>query len=173
MKAIKEVLNYLKNEHLILTTAESCTAGRVIHLLAKYAGSGQCLEAGYVVYSKQAKKRLLNVKQQTIDKFTLTSEEVAREMVVGALRDSSANAVVATTGIAGSEPMDGIPAGTICFGWGFQFSGKMFIYSETQHFEGKKVQVLTDAAKYALVKIPSYHQLAKEQQKISQCISTI
>ncbi len=63
---IKDVLHYLKKHNLILTTAESCTAGRIIHLLAKIPGSGACLDTGYVVYSVAAKKRLLNVKQETM-----------------------------------------------------------------------------------------------------------
>lgn len=99
MNKIKAVLSYLKENHLILTTAESCTAGQIIHLLAKIPGSGECLDAGFVVYSENAKKRILNVKQNTIDDYTLTSEEVAREMAQGALKHSLANVVVATTGL--------------------------------------------------------------------------
>lgn len=163
MKEIKGILTYLQKENLILTTAESCTAGRIIHLLAKYSGSGSSLDAGYVVYSIRAKKRLLKVKQETIDKFTLTSEEVAKEMVMGAFQDSYANVIVSTTGIAGPEPMDGIPKGTICFGWGFKFSNQIIHYSETQHFEGNRSQILTSAAKYALIKIPELHQSAKRK----------
>src|SRR4051812_48300189 len=112
MKEIKAILKYLKNENLVLTTAESCTAGRIIHLLAKYPGSGECLDAGFVVYSKRAKKRILKVKQTTIDKYTLTSEEVAIEMVLGALEHSDANVAISSTGIAGPKPMDGVSVGT-------------------------------------------------------------
>lgn len=166
MKEIKTVLTYLQNEKLILTTAESCTAGRIIHLLAKFSGSGACLDTGYVVYSTPAKKRLLKVKQRTIDKYTLTSEEVALEMVIGALRNSTANVVVSTTGIAGPKPMDGVSKGTVCFGWGFRFSNEAIYCSETRHFDGNRVQVLTNAAKYALIKIPELHQFAKEKNEI-------
>ncbi|WED43993.1 CinA family protein [Legionella cardiaca] len=158
MKDIKRILSYLKEHELTLTTAESCTAGRIIHLLAKIAGSGEALDAGYVVYSVDAKKRLLKVKQETIDKFTLTSEAVAEEMVQGALQNSAANIVVATTGIAGPESMDGIPQGTVCFGWGFKCSENVVIYTETKKFNGNRIQVLDEAAKYALIKIPSFHK---------------
>ncbi|KTD22869.1 putative 17.2kDa protein, CinA-related competence damage protein [Legionella lansingensis] len=163
MKKLKKVLDYLKEKDLILTTAESCTAGQIIHLLANYAGSGECLDAGYVVYSESAKKRLLGVKQKTIDTFTLTSEEVAREMVEGALHNSEANVVIATTGIAGPDSINGIPPGTICFGWGFDLGKKLVIYSETKRFKGTKTQILNLAAKYALVKIPFYHTQLREE----------
>lgn len=159
MEELIKVLDYLKERELILTTAESCTAGRIIHLLAKIAGSGACLDAGYVVYLKSSKQRLLGVKQSTIDSFTLTSEEVAREMVEGALHESPASVSVSTTGIAGPEPMDGIPPGTVCFGWGFKTSVGVILYSETQHFNGERDQILTRAAEYALIKIPLFHQL--------------
>ena len=41
------------------------------------------LDSGFVVYSPKAKNRLLNVDFETIEKFGLTSEEVAREMAEG------------------------------------------------------------------------------------------
>src|SRR5690606_27436565 len=120
-----QVVNYLRQNSLILTTAESCTAGLIIALLSDAEGCGSVLECGYVVYSVPAKKRLLNVKQATIDQYNLTSEAVAREMAFGALHDSTANIAVATTGVAGPDPVDGIPAGTICFAWGLQLAGSM------------------------------------------------
>ncbi|WP_028387789.1 CinA family protein [Legionella fairfieldensis] len=158
MNEIKQVLSYLKEKNLVLTTAESCTAGRIIHLLAKIPGSGACLEAGFVVYSIQAKKRLLKVKQSTIDQYTLTSEEVAREMVEGTLKYSTASVIVATTGVAGPGPENGIPQGTVCFGWGFNISQPLIVFSETKKFSGSRSKVLTQAATYALVQIPKLHQ---------------
>lgn len=56
---VKSVLSYLEQQNLILTTAESCTGGQIIHLLAKIPGSGACLDTGYVVYSIPAKKEYL------------------------------------------------------------------------------------------------------------------
>ncbi|KTD49768.1 CinA-like competence damage protein [Legionella rubrilucens] len=158
MNRIRDVLAYLKEHKLVLTTAESCTAGRIIHLLSKISGSGTCLDVGYVVYSEAAKKRLLGVKQKTIAYCGLTSEEVAREMVWGALRQSAANVVVATTGVAGPGAMDGIPQGTICFAWGFRMDKTPVIYSQTRHFPGNRSGVQTRGAEYALVHIPPFHQ---------------
>jgi len=43
------VLGYLKDHHLVLTTAESCTAGCMVALLAAFPGTGEVLESGYVV----------------------------------------------------------------------------------------------------------------------------
>ncbi|QRN04723.1 nicotinamide-nucleotide amidohydrolase family protein [Legionella sp. MW5194] len=164
MNPVKDVLAYLKAHKLVLTTAESCTAGRIIHLLSKIAGSGTCLDAGYVVYSEAAKKRLLGVKQKTIDRYGLTSEEVAHEMALGALKQSAANVVVATTGVAGPGTMDGIPQGTICFAWGFLVDKTPVIYSQTRHFPGNRSGVQTRGAEYALVHIPSFHQRCHQER---------
>lgn len=158
MKKIHSVITYLKDNKLILATAESCTAGKIIALLSKIPGCGECLYAGYVVYSEDAKKKLLNVKQITIDTFTLTSEEIAKEMAVGALKQSDADIVVATTGLAGDEPIDGIAPGTICFAWGFRSQGKTKVYTQTKQFKGARTYVQTTAAKYAILNIIPLHK---------------
>lgn len=52
---VVEALEYLKAHKLLLTTAESCTAGAMVALLAELPGTGEILESGYVVYSPAAK----------------------------------------------------------------------------------------------------------------------
>jgi PncC family amidohydrolase len=81
-------VDYLREHSLVLTTAESCTAGKIVTLLSELEGSGSLIESGYVVYSPEAKQRLLRGSPQTIANFNLTSCEVAREMALGALHDS-------------------------------------------------------------------------------------
>lgn len=157
MKTVKKVVDFLKEHKLVLVTAESCTAGQILALLGRIEGCGECLEAGFVVYSEQAKKRLLGVKQKTIDAYTLTSEEVACEMALGALKGSQANAVIATTGITGSEPMDGIPPGTVCFAWGVKQKGKLKLVSEKKHFQGTRSEIQVKAAKYALFAFSNFY----------------
>jgi hypothetical protein len=83
-----ETVEYLEKTSLLLATAESCTAGRIVALLAEVPGSGSLIECGYVVYSPSAKQRLLGVRRETIEHFNLTSIEVAREMAIGVLKDS-------------------------------------------------------------------------------------
>ena len=88
MSIAGDTVQYLRDHALMITTAESCTAGKIVTLLSEVEGSGEFIECGYVVYSPQAKERLLHVSPQTIETFNLTSVEVAREMATGALRDS-------------------------------------------------------------------------------------
>lgn len=160
MSVANDTVDFLRNNSLVLTTAESCTAGKIVTLLSEVEGSGAFIECGYVVYSPQAKQRVLHVSAHTINTFNLTSVEVAREMAIGALRDSTANVSVATTGILGPEDVDGIPAGTICFAWAFQSEDKHCIFSQEQRFVGTRCQVQSLATEYALQWLPHFHHRA-------------
>ncbi|AZF31689.1 Nicotinamide-nucleotide amidase [Pseudomonas sp. R4-35-07] len=153
-------IDYLKHHQLTLTSAESCTAGKIITLLSEVRGGGSCIESGYVVYSPEAKQRLLGVRAYTIDTFNLTSCEVAREMAEGALRDSPAQVAVATTGLLGPDDMDGIPAGTICFAWAYRIENRLSIFSRKERFMGSREQVQLDATLHALKWLAHFHQRA-------------
>lgn len=156
---------YLRDHSLRLTTAESCTAGKIVTLLSEVDGSGELIESGYVVYSPEAKQRLLNVSPNTIETFNLTSCEVAREMALGALCDSPANVALATTGILGPDDVDGIPAGTICFAWAFQTHQGQSVFTRQLRFFGSRREVQRQAAEHALESLSHFHQrvLAGEQ----------
>ncbi|MEH6567377.1 MAG: CinA family protein [Halopseudomonas sp.] len=158
MNDIKQVVEYLRNQGLLLTTAESCTAGGIMTALAEVEGSGELIECGYVVYSPQAKQRLLNVNPATMEKFNLTSREVAYEMAAGALHNNPATAAIATTGLLGPADKDGIPAGTICFAWAFETDVGPVVFSSTEHFAGSRQDVLSKAVQHALQQLPYFHR---------------
>ena len=48
---------YLREQGLVLATAESCTAGLIASRLASAQGAGQVLESAFVVYDPKAKHR--------------------------------------------------------------------------------------------------------------------
>lgn len=150
MSIAAATIDCLKQHRLLLTTAESCTAGKIITLLSQVEGSGACIECGYVVYSEEAKQRLLGVSAYTIKTFNLTSCEVAREMAQGALRDSPAQVAVATTGLLGPDSIDGIPPGTVCFAWAYHLNGAVKVFSRKERFIGSREQVQVLVAEYAL-----------------------
>lgn len=155
---VEKTVAYLSEHALVVTTAESCTAGRIVALLAEIPGSGALVECGYVVYSPEAKQRLLGVRSTTIKTFNLTSVEVAREMAIGALRDSPAKVAIATTGLCGNEDMDGIPAGTVCFAWAFMNDGQLSVFTRRHRFFGDRTAMQQDAALHALEHLPVFHR---------------
>jgi len=158
-------MEYLKANGLRITTAESCTAGKIISLLSEIQGAGASSESGYVVYSPEAKQRLLSVRAYTIETFNLTSCEVALEMAQGALRDSKADLALATTGILGPDDVDGIPAGTVCFAWAFLTPSGLRVFSRREWFPGSRDQVQLSAALHALKHLPGFHQKALRGEK--------
>jgi nicotinamide-nucleotide amidase len=156
---LQRLSDYFDQNEIRLATAESCTAGLIAATLGDLPGCGSWFECGFVTYSPQAKYRALGVQPETVERCNLTSEQVAREMVEGALRNSRANVAVSNTGLAGPSNGDSaIPVGTVCFGWGFEHNGVSVVYSETRRFDGDRNEVRKQAAEYAIERIPHYYE---------------
>lgn len=164
---LQSVLRYLQDNKLKLVTAESCTAGMIASTLADEPGSGCWLECAFVTYSEESKLHYIGVRQETIDRCNLTSEEVAREMAEGALKIANANVAIADTGVAGPGPGEGgIPPGTICFAWSFEHEGGVTTYSETRRFDGDRNAVRRAGTDYAINRIWHYHnELLKHRDR--------
>lgn len=162
MTTTKQVAEFMRRESLLLVTAESCTAGLIAATLADTEGAGQLLDCAFVVYSPEAKQRCLNVKPQTLESCNLTSEQVAREMALGALHNSRANLAIANTGVADDTDKD-TPAGTQCFAWAFALAPTAApqLFSETCRFEGGRNQIREASAQYALQRILHYTTVAR------------
>jgi nicotinamide-nucleotide amidase len=96
-----------REKQVKLCTAESCTGGLIAGALTEIAGASEVLDRGFIVYSNSAKTKLLNVRAALIMRHGAVSEEVARAMAEGALKNSAAQIAVSCTGIAG--PSGGSP----------------------------------------------------------------
>lgn len=161
MKDLAELIDFLTDKQLKLATAESCTCGLMASLLGDIPGCGQVLDSGFVVYSPEAKQRLLQVRPETIEKFGLTSEEVASEMALGALQASVADIAVANTGVADDSAED--EGGTQCYAYALKDGERRVWVSETVQFEGGRVEIRKQAARYGLAQLPErYRQLLRK-----------
>jgi nicotinamide-nucleotide amidase len=158
LTSLEHAAAYIEQNRLKLVTAESCTAGLIASTLAEIPGCGSWLDCAFVTYSAEAKTSWLGVQPETIERYNLTSEQVAREMAEGALRLSRASLAVSTTGLAGPGGGDGdIPVGTICFAWSFERDGDVVTFSETRRFDGDRNQVRQAGCDHALDRIAHYH----------------
>ena len=157
MASQQAVAAFMKQHRLVLTTAESCTAGLIAARLADVEGAGSLLESAFVVYSPEVKQRRLGVSAETIARCNLTSEAVAGEMARGAAQQSDANLVIANTGVTDdTDPQ--IPAGTQCFAWLFRNPhGEDSLFTETRRFSGDRNEIRDASAEFALTRIPHYH----------------
>lgn len=77
----EELVRILFERALKITTAESCTGGLIAATLVNVPGVSDVFETGYITYSEETKMRILGVKRETLEKYTVYSEEVAREML--------------------------------------------------------------------------------------------
>ncbi|WP_397542095.1 nicotinamide-nucleotide amidohydrolase family protein [Roseovarius salis] len=113
---VAELLNKSRAAGVMIATAESCTGGMVAAALTDIPGSSDVVERGFVTYSNTAKIELLGVRPQTLQRHGAVSEETAREMAEGALRQSHAQVAVSITGVAGPGGSAEKPEGRVCFG---------------------------------------------------------
>lgn len=93
----------LTQKGLTISTAESCTGGELSLLLTAAPGSSKYFIGGIVTYATQKKIDLLHVSEGTIERFTVVSEEVSREMAEGCQNLFKTNISLSTTGVAGPE----------------------------------------------------------------------
>lgn len=97
-----------------LSTAESCTGGNIAHSITINAGSSNYFKGSVVAYSNEAKIDVLGVSQEAIKNNGAVSEEVAKQMAIGAIKKMKTDYAISTTGIAGpTGETEGKPIGTV------------------------------------------------------------
>ena len=114
--AARAVIEWGTAAGVTLATAESLTAGLVAAALADVPGSSAVLQGGVVAYQNRIKEGLLGVDPDLLASRGAVDPEVARQMAAGARRALGADVGVSTTGVAGPEPHQGRPVGTVMVG---------------------------------------------------------
>jgi nicotinamide-nucleotide amidase len=105
----------MKYKGLTLALAESMTCGLAASKLSRAMGTSDVLLGSVVCYSPLLKKRLLNVSELQIKKFSCESKEVTQTMVINLSKIVKADVYAAITGLAspgGSETKEK-PVGTV------------------------------------------------------------
>ncbi len=100
---VMQLAEKLTKQNLTLVTAESCTAGGLAFALTEVPGSSNWFERGFVTYSNLSKEEMLGVKKTTLSNEGAVSEQTAREMAEGALKNSNAEISISITGVAGPD----------------------------------------------------------------------
>ncbi|SDW40164.1 CinA family protein [Litoreibacter albidus] len=116
MDEAAQVLRAARARGWRIATAESCTGGLIAGALTDVAGSSDVVDRGYVTYSNQAKQDMVGVTSASLEAYGAVSEQVAREMVMGALAAAGVDVAVSVTGIAGPGGSAVKPEGMVCFG---------------------------------------------------------
>ena len=112
---LEEVVGKLLNDNnLTVSTAESCTGGKIASLITSVPGSSGWFRGAVVAYDNSIKTGVLGVSKETLRLYGAVSAETAGEMARGARRLMGTDYAVAVTGIAG--PTGGTadkPVGTV------------------------------------------------------------
>lgn len=107
------VVNLLKEHKKSVTAAESLTAGAFQARLADVPGVSEVFPGGFVTYSNQTKKNFLGIDSALIEEYGVVSKETARAMAEKARELAKTDYAVAFTGVAGPDPLEGKPKGTV------------------------------------------------------------
>ena len=97
----------LIDRHITISCAESCTGGLFAGTLTDVPGISEVFERGIVTYTCRAKIEELGVREDTLERETAVSPEVARQMAEGLQKKTGSDVCVSVTGIAG--PGGGAP----------------------------------------------------------------
>ena len=101
-----------------ISTAESCTGGKLASLLNRHAGSSAFYYGSIISYDNSVKEHLLDVPSEMIKAHGVVSEEVVRVMAESVRKRLNTDFSIATSGIAG--PSGGSkekPVGTVWIAW--------------------------------------------------------
>ena len=110
----RDISQLLWEREETVSTAESCTGGRIAEAMMSVPGASKYFKGGVICYVDEVKVNLLGVSQQLLDEQTSVCEQVAIDLVKGACRTLNTTYAVSATGVAG--PTGGtkdIPVGTI------------------------------------------------------------
>ncbi|MCK9499119.1 MAG: competence/damage-inducible protein A [Bacteroidales bacterium] len=109
--------NLLSKQGKTISTAESCTGGRIASLLTSIAGSSKYFYGSVVAYDNSIKENILNISSEDLEKYGAVSQQVVEQMAKGVLELLKTDYAISTSGIAG--PDGGTiekPVGTVWIG---------------------------------------------------------
>jgi nicotinamide-nucleotide amidase len=96
-----------------VATAESLTGGLVCATLVSVPGASVVVRGGVVAYSAEVKTAVLGVPADVVRRHGTVAPETAVGMARAARRLMAADWGVATTGVAGPDPVENKPVGTV------------------------------------------------------------
>ncbi|MFC8503293.1 CinA family protein [Pedococcus sp. NPDC057267] len=108
-----QVVAALRAAGLTVGTAESLTGGLVCGALTDVPGASATVRGAVVAYATELKAAVLGVDAALLARGGAVQPEVAEQMARGVRTVLGVDVGVATTGVAGPDPQDGQPVGTV------------------------------------------------------------
>ncbi|CAM5399156.1 CinA family protein [Streptomyces canus] len=108
-----QVVRLLTVKGQTLAVAESLTGGLVAAEITAAPGASQAFRGSVTAYATELKHELLGVDVTLLSQRGAVDPQVAAQMAAGVRKALGADWGIATTGVAGPEPQDGKPVGTV------------------------------------------------------------
>ena len=108
-----ELVGALTSRRQTVACAESLTGGLLVSRLIDPPGASAVVRGGVVAYATDVKASVLGVDEALQAAHGAVDPDVARQMAEGARRAMGADWGLATTGVAGPDPQDGMPVGRV------------------------------------------------------------
>jgi nicotinamide-nucleotide amidase len=112
MTAASLIANLARRSETV-AMAESLTGGLLCATLVDVPGASQVVRGGLVVYATDLKNTLAGVPGELLARQGPVAAEVAQALARGARERCGADWGLATTGVAGPDPQDGVAVGTV------------------------------------------------------------
>lgn len=141
---------------MTISTAESCTGGKLAALFNKHSGSSAWYWGSVVAYDNSVKQNVLGVCEADLKQYGAVSEQVVKQMAEGVRRLCGTDFAIATSGVAG--PTGGTPdkpVGTVWIAW----AGPTGTEAECFHLGKLREQVTDRACVKAMIKMLKYLQI--------------
>lgn len=147
----------LKTNNLTISTAESCTGGKIAQTIASVSGASAYFKGGVVSYATEVKEQVLNIPQELINKHSVVSAEVAQAMAKSVQLLLKTDIAISTTGNAGPLKGDSdAEIGTVFIG----IAIKNNVFVEEFNFGQPREKVVDRAVNKALEMV--YKEILKK-----------
>ena len=96
----------LKQQNKTISTAESCTGGKIAQILTSVSGASNYFKGSVVSYVTETKITVLGLSEELIKQHSVVSAAVVKQMAINVKRMMKTDYAIATTGNAGPTQGD-------------------------------------------------------------------
>lgn len=106
-----ELVDLLKKHELTISTCESITGGMIASMIVEVPGASKVFKGGLVVYTNEAKQKLANISEKTLNEYGAISKQCVIEMANNTNKKLRSDISIAVSGNAGPVVDENKPVG--------------------------------------------------------------
>ncbi len=142
----EDLVQRLRERGSTLALAESLTGGLLADAFISIPGASAVVRGAVVAYASDLKAALLGVDGEILASRGAVDGCVAEQMASGVAQRLGATYGLATTGVAGPDPQDGKPVGTVYLG----AATPLGVFHERVHLAGARNEIRMGAVAAAV-----------------------